>query len=212
MFWPLGGPPWEAPWLLGAVLGRSWSLLGHLRSYLEASWAILSHLGAHLGLPEALLEPSWAILDAQTRRGLSRPGPGEGVRGRGKPFPEGEEGGVEGETLSLGCHCALLERFRAVLGLSRGSLGRPWGPLGSTLDPFEGILGCLGVISVISWTVLGDRKLEQSKTSTNFKNQLKIDVFLYPRALLECALEFSLVVLGGPGGFFGRLEAVSGAS
>ena len=45
-------------------MGRSWGLLEHLGSHLEPSWGILSHLGAHLGLSEALLEPSWAILDA----------------------------------------------------------------------------------------------------------------------------------------------------
>eukprot|EP00959_Pyramimonas_sp_CCMP1952_P149766 3133520-Pyramimonas_sp.AAC.1 len=54
-------PPWEAIWPLGAVLGRSWGFLGHLRSHLEASQAISSHLGAHLGLSEALLEPSWVL-------------------------------------------------------------------------------------------------------------------------------------------------------
>ena len=31
-------------------------------------------------------------MDAPTRRDPSRPGPGEGVRERGKPIPEGEEG------------------------------------------------------------------------------------------------------------------------
>ena len=45
-----------------------------------------------------LLEPSWAILDAPTRRETPRPGPGEGVGGRGKPFPEWEEGKMEEET------------------------------------------------------------------------------------------------------------------
>ena len=79
-------------------MGRSWGLLEHLGSHLEASWAILSHLGGHLGLSEALLEPSWAILDALTARETPRPGPGEGVRGRGKPLPEGEEWGLEEET------------------------------------------------------------------------------------------------------------------
>ena len=60
--------------------------------YHEPCWAILSDLGGHLGLSEALLEPSWAILDALPTRGAPRPGPGEGVRGRGKTIPEGEEG------------------------------------------------------------------------------------------------------------------------
>ena len=93
------GPPEEAPWPLGAVLGRSWGLLEHLGSHLEASWAILSHLGGHLGLSEALLEPSWAIFDALTVLQAPRPGSGEGFRGRGKPFADGEEGGVEEEPL-----------------------------------------------------------------------------------------------------------------
>ena len=93
-FWPLGEPPWEAPWPLGAVLGRSWGLLEHLGR------AILKHLRlSHLGLTEALfLEPSRAILDALTARGAPRPGPWGGGRGRGKPLPEGGEGGVEEET------------------------------------------------------------------------------------------------------------------
>ena len=43
--------------------------------------AILSDLEGHLGLSEALLEPSWAILGALTPRGPRRPGPGEGVGG-----------------------------------------------------------------------------------------------------------------------------------
>ena len=92
-------PPWRFRRPLGAVLERSWGLLEHLRSHLEASWAILSHLGGHLGLSEALVEPSWAILDAPTPREPPCPGPGEGVRGRGKPFPEGEDGKMEEETL-----------------------------------------------------------------------------------------------------------------
>ena len=84
------------------VLGR---LLGHLEpsrgdleaswryvvSYLGPCWAILSDLGGHLGLSEALLEQSWAILGALTARDRPRPGPGG--RGRGKPLPEGEEEG-----------------------------------------------------------------------------------------------------------------------
>ena len=62
-------------------------------SYHEPCWAILSDLGGHLELSEALLEPSWAILGALATRETRRPGPGEGVWGRGKPLPEGEEGG-----------------------------------------------------------------------------------------------------------------------
>ena len=70
----------------------------HVGSYLERSYFISSDLGGHLGLSGALLEPSWAILDALTPRGPPRPGPGEGVRGWGKPLPEGEEGKMEEET------------------------------------------------------------------------------------------------------------------
>eukprot|EP00959_Pyramimonas_sp_CCMP1952_P443381 9282467-Pyramimonas_sp.AAC.1 len=67
------GAPWGALWPLGAVLVRSLGLLEHLGIHLEASCAILSHLGGYLGLSEALLEPSWAILDAPTTRGTLRP-------------------------------------------------------------------------------------------------------------------------------------------
>ena len=60
--------------------------------------AILSDLGGDPWLSEALLESSWAILGALTPRApLSRPR--GGGRGRGEPLPEGEEGGVEEETL-----------------------------------------------------------------------------------------------------------------
>ena len=59
-------------------------------SYLEPCWAILSDLGGHLGLSEALLEPSWAILDAPTTR--DRPRPGEGVGGGVNPSPKGKKG------------------------------------------------------------------------------------------------------------------------
>ena len=82
-FWPLGC-------LLGGLerhLEPSWGGLEsswmHVESYIEPSWAILHDLGSHLGLSGALLEPSWAILDALTPRGAPRPGPGEGVRGKG---------------------------------------------------------------------------------------------------------------------------------
>ena len=85
------GVPWGAVWPLGAVLE-------HHGIHLEASCAILSHLGGYLGLSEALLEPSWAILDAPTRRGPSRPGPGEGVGGGVNPPRRGRRG-LEEETL-----------------------------------------------------------------------------------------------------------------
>ena len=79
---------------------RSWGLLENLRSHLEASSAILSHLGAHLGLSEALLEPSWAILDALTARGAPRPGPGEGVGGGVNPSPKGKKEVGRGNSLN----------------------------------------------------------------------------------------------------------------
>ena len=60
-------------------------------SYLEPCWDILSDLGGHLGLSEALLKPSWAILGAPTLRGTPPPGLGEGVRG-GNPSPKGKKG------------------------------------------------------------------------------------------------------------------------
>ena len=92
-FWPLGG-------LLGRLLGHlkpSWGGLGasfkHGVSYLEPCRAILSDLGGHLGLSEAPLEPSLAILGALTPRDRACPGPEEVVRGRGKTLPEEEEGG-----------------------------------------------------------------------------------------------------------------------
>ena len=80
-------------------MGRSWGFLEHLGSHLDASWAILSHLGAHLGLSDALLEPSWAILDALTARDRPRPGPGEGVGGGVNPSPKGKKGVGRGSSL-----------------------------------------------------------------------------------------------------------------
>ena len=59
----------------------------------------MSHLGARLGLSEALLEPSWAILDAPARRGTPRPGPGEGVGGGVNPSPKGKKGVGRGNSL-----------------------------------------------------------------------------------------------------------------
>ena len=78
---------------------RRQSSLNHLRpegwwDYLEACWAISRDLGGHVGLSGALLEPSWAILDALTAREAPRPSPGGGGRGRGKPLPRAGEEGV----------------------------------------------------------------------------------------------------------------------
>ena len=70
---------------------RSWGLLEHLGSHLEASWAILSRLEGHLGLSEALLEPSWAILDAPTTRRPPVQVQGEGGGGV-NPSPNGKKG------------------------------------------------------------------------------------------------------------------------
>ena len=91
--------PWGSVWPLGAVLVRSWGLLEHLGIHLEASCAILSHLGGYLGLSEALLEPSWAILDVPTTRETPRPGPGEGVGGGVNPSPKGKKGVGRGSSL-----------------------------------------------------------------------------------------------------------------
>ena len=86
---PFFGPS-EAP--PSALLEPHWGLLEHVGSHLEASYAILSRLGYHLGLSEALLEPSWAILDAPTPRDTPRPGPGDGGRGEGyPPTPKGNK-------------------------------------------------------------------------------------------------------------------------
>ena len=49
--WPLGGLLWEAPWPPGAVLGRSWRLLG----------GTLEAIMNHLVLSCAILEACWAI-------------------------------------------------------------------------------------------------------------------------------------------------------
>ena len=82
-------PPWRASYFaywssIGAVLGP----LGHL----DASQAILRHIGGHIGLPEALLDPSWAILGAPTTREPPCPCPGEGVGGGVNPSPKGNKG------------------------------------------------------------------------------------------------------------------------
>eukprot|EP00959_Pyramimonas_sp_CCMP1952_P144424 3023300-Pyramimonas_sp.AAC.1 len=87
--WASWRHPWEAPWPRGAVLERYWALLDHLGNHIEASSDILSHLGGRLGLPEAILEPYWAIVDARIGRGTPRPGPGAGGRPRRR---RGEDG------------------------------------------------------------------------------------------------------------------------
>ena len=95
-FWALGGVLRGLRELLEPScdpLGASWR---HDGAHLERSCTVLSHLGGHLGASEALLEPSWAILDALATRGAPRPGPGEGVRGRG--LPTGKKGNMEEKT------------------------------------------------------------------------------------------------------------------
>ena len=100
---------WKDFGLLGGSLGSSlatWGRLGAVLGPLGASWnplerscAILSHLGGHLGLSEALLEPSWAILDVPTTREAPRPGPGEGVGGGVNLSPKGKKGVGRGSSL-----------------------------------------------------------------------------------------------------------------
>ena len=99
-FWFLGG-------LLVRLLGHlkpSWGGLGascrHVASYLEPCWAILSDLGGHLGLSEARLEQSWAVLDVPAPREPPRPGPGEGVGGGVNPSPKGKKGVGKGISLN----------------------------------------------------------------------------------------------------------------
>ena len=137
-FWPLGG-------LLGDLfghLGPSWSLLEHLGSHLEASCAILSHLGGYLGLSEALLEPSWAILDALTARGTPCPGPGEGVGGGVNPSPKGKKGIGRGSSLDHRCPKGLLGLERERRSRVRGPLW-PW-PLGVSPEEVSSGTPCPG--------------------------------------------------------------------
>ena len=98
-FWALGGVLRGLRELLEPScdpLGASWR---HVGSCLEPSSAVLSHLGGYLGASEALLEPSWAILDALTPRGPPRPGPGEGVGGGVNPSPKGKKEVGRGNSL-----------------------------------------------------------------------------------------------------------------
>ena len=52
-----------------------------VENYLEPCWTILRDLGGHLGLSGALLEPSWAILDAAIGRPPPPPRPNAGRGG-----------------------------------------------------------------------------------------------------------------------------------
>ena len=61
-------------------LGASWE---HIGSHLGNNSVILCHLGGHLGLIGAILERSWAVLDALTPRGPPGTDPREGGRGKG---------------------------------------------------------------------------------------------------------------------------------
>ena len=60
----------------------------------------MSDLGGNLGLSEALLEPSWAILDALTPRERPPPAPGEGVGGGINPSPKGKREDGRGNALN----------------------------------------------------------------------------------------------------------------
>ena len=83
-------PSWDG-------IGVSWR---HVASYLVPCLAISSDLGGSLWLSEALLEPSWAILDAPAPRETFLPGSGGGGRGMGILLLEGEEGGWKEEGVS----------------------------------------------------------------------------------------------------------------
>ena len=69
-------------------------------SYLDSCSDVLSDLRGHLGLSEALLEPSWAILDASATCETRRPGPGEGVGGGVNPSSKGKKGIGKGISLN----------------------------------------------------------------------------------------------------------------
>ena len=122
------------------------ALCRHVVSYLEPCWAMLSDHGGHLGLSEALLEPSLAILGALTPRDRACPGPGDGGRGRGKPVPEGEERGPEGRGWELN-H----SRPKGLVGLSAcSSCLESQGRLCCVgcLDCL-GCIGCLGCVECL---------------------------------------------------------------
>ena len=66
-------------------------------SYLESCSDVLSDLGGHLRLSEAILEPSWATLDAPVPRDRARPEGGGGVHlsPKGKKGVGMERGGAK---------------------------------------------------------------------------------------------------------------------
>ena len=82
--------PEGPPRALGIVLAdfEFFGGMPEATSHIEPSSGILSPLGGHRGLSEALLEPSWTILDAPMGRGVPRSDPGEGVGGRVNPSLE----------------------------------------------------------------------------------------------------------------------------
>ena len=135
----------------------TWSRLGAVLGPLGASWkpywAILSHLGGHLGLSEASLAQSWAILDALTTLGAVHPGPGEVVGGGVNPSPKGKKGVGQGISLNH-------SRPKGLVGLRCGVNGgsvATWVRLGTVWVTLAGML------ETLLRTVLGN--LERSAAS-----------------------------------------------
>ena len=156
--WPLGGLLGK----LGGHLEPSWGgLVGSWRrveNYLEPFWNPLRDLGCHLGLSGALLEPSWAILEAPAPRetplqvqvevvwgrGLWGPpsGPFQGFLGcvraiSARLAPAGAATGVflvrfevlsRREAAAWGCVCVVLGPMSGFLGAARGALWSTLGP------------------------------------------------------------------------------------
>ena len=112
---PLGallGRSWGALGSLRGALGAILEEIDQRRGELQLALPLQSASSRLLGPPKrpksvqnlkkinvlcflafSLLEPSWAILDAPTRRGTPRPGQRGGVRGGVNPSPKGKKGG-----------------------------------------------------------------------------------------------------------------------